>query len=73
MQSLLFFMLLISDFVHGPTVNPLRASITTEERREFIKCHVLLRTSIRNVSSMVARIAGSNAIKERGIQHIPSV
>ncbi len=70
MQSLLFFVLLISDFFNCPTINPLRASITNEEQRAFIKCHVLLRTMIPDFSPMLARIAGSNAIKGREVYNI---
>lgn len=67
MRFNLIFVLLICDFVYGPKVNPLRASITNSDQRAFIKCHVLLGTPASNVSSMLVRIAGSNALSERQV------
>ena len=70
MQSVVILLLLIFDFTHGSTVDPLRASITKEEQRAFIKCHVLLCTSARQISQMLQKIAGRNAYSQSSVYFI---
>jgi hypothetical protein len=45
MWLLTIYTLLIIEYVSGPKTDPLRESITEQEQRAFIKCHVLLGTT----------------------------
>jgi hypothetical protein len=44
MWLLAFLVLLSAISVYGPKVDQLRESVTNQEQRAFIKCHVLLGT-----------------------------
>jgi transposase len=70
MQTTLILLLIISDIVMAPNIDPLRASITNEEQRAFIKCHVLLCSTVPKISKMLTKIAGRKAIKMRQIYNI---
>ncbi len=70
MQSLLILLLLSTNSVYGPTVDPLRASVTNQDQRAFIKCHVLLGTPASEVCRMLATIARSNAYSERQVYRL---
>jgi hypothetical protein len=70
MWSLLFLVLLSAIFVYGPKVDPLRASITNQEQRAFIKCHVLLNTPVVNVYRMLNKIARRNALSKRQVYNL---
>ncbi len=63
-------MLLNAIFVYGPKVDPLRASITNQEQRAIINCHVLLNTPVVNVYRMLNKIARRNALSKRQIYKI---
>jgi hypothetical protein len=58
MQYLLILVFLILDFASGPTVDHLRASVTPEEQRAFINCHVLLGSSAHEIYAILTKIAG---------------
>ncbi len=62
MWTSLFYVLLIFNFVNAPNTDPLRASITNQEQRAFIKCHVLLDTPAAEVYSMLIKIARSQIL-----------
>jgi transposase len=66
----LIFVLLITDVVHGPATNPLRASVTEEDQRAFIKCQVLLSASVPDVCKMLTTIAGRNAYSRSQVYKI---
>lgn len=70
MQYLLILVFLILDFASGPTVDPLRASVTPEEQRAFIKCHVLLGSSAHEIYAMLTKIAGRHSYSERQVYRI---
>jgi transposase len=67
MWSLVFLVLLSAIFVYGPKVDPLRASVTNQEQRAFIKYHVLLNTPVAEVNSMLDKIARRNALSKRQV------
>jgi len=46
------------DFVYGPKAGPLRASVKNQEQRAFIKCRVLLNTSVAEVNSYLIKQLG---------------
>jgi len=64
MWSLVFLVLLSASFVHGPKVDPLRASVTNQEQRAFIKCHVLLNTPVVEVDKMLDKTARRSALSK---------
>ena len=51
-------------------MNPLRASVTNQDQRAFIKCHVLLGTPVSQVCSMLITIARNNAYSERQVYRL---
>jgi len=65
MQTTLILLLIISDTVMAPNIDLFWASIANEEQRAFIKCHVLLCSTVPEISEMLTKIAGRNAIKMR--------
>ncbi len=54
----------------APNIDPLRASVTNEEQRAFIKYHVLLCSTLPEISKMLTKITGRNAIKMRQIYNL---
>src|SRR5256885_624284 len=56
--------------VGGPKVDPLRASVTNEEQRAFIKCHVLLKTTAAEVNRMLKKIPGRNALVQSHVYRL---
>ena len=62
MWTSLLYVLLIFNCVNAPNTDPLRASITNQEQRAFIKCHVLLDTPAAEVYSMLIKIARSQVL-----------
>jgi len=50
------------DTIKSPNVDPLRESITDEDQRAFIKCHMLLGDSAVDIYRMLQRIARSRAL-----------
>lgn len=61
MKSYLFLALFYLSFVGGPKVDELRASITRQEQRAFIKCSVLLGYSASKVYFDLQKIARREA------------
>ncbi len=64
MWSYVICALLLISYVSGPKTDPLRASITIQEQRAFIKCHVLLNTSASQDYKMLEKIARSQALSK---------
>ena len=67
MQTTLILLLIISDIVIPPNIDPLQISVNIEEQRAFIKCHVLLCSTVPEISKMLTKLASLNAIKMRQI------
>jgi hypothetical protein len=62
--------LLSANFVYGPKVDPIRASVSNQEQRAFFKSHVLLNAPVVEVYSMLDKIARRNALSKRQIYKI---
>jgi transposase len=62
MWLLIIYTLLIIKYVSGPKTDPLRESITKQEKWAFIKCHVLLSTTATQVYNMLQNIGRSQAL-----------
>ena len=56
--------LLLINYASGPKTDQLRASVTNQEQRAFIKCHVLLGTSTSDVYKMLEKIARRQALSQ---------
>ena len=67
MQYLLILVFLTLDFASGLTFDPIRASVTPEEQRAFIKCHVLLGSSAHEIYSILTKIAGRHSYREKQV------
>ncbi len=65
MQTTLILLLIISHIIIPLNIDPLQISVTNEEQRAFIKCHVLLCYTVPEISKMLTKLAGLNAIKMR--------
>ena len=63
MHATLILLLIISDTVIAPTIDLIRASVTNEEQRVFIKCHILPGSTVSEISKMLIKIPGPNVIK----------
>lgn len=63
MQHFCFALLLIFlSFINCPKIDELRATITEEDQRAFIKCHVLLGDSASVVYRLIQKFARSKAL-----------
>ena len=57
---LIIFTVFKINLIFCPNVNPLRATITCEDQRGFIKCHVILGTPVREVVRLLRSCGGSS-------------
>jgi transposase len=60
----------LAKFVLCPPTNPLRASITNEEQRAFIKLHYFLDDSAKEIYRLLSKAAGSLAYSRRQVFNI---
>ena len=70
MWLLAFLVLLSAISVYGPKVDQLRESVTNQEHRAFIKCHVLLGTPAVEVHRMLDKIARSRALSKTHVYRL---
>ena len=56
MQTTLILLLIISEKALAPIIDPFRASVTIEEQRAFVKCHVLLGSTVPEISKSPAEV-----------------
>ena len=73
MWLLAFFVLLNAISVYGPKVDQLRESVTNQEHRAFIKCHVLLGTPAVEVHRMLDKIARNRALSKTHVYRLYNV
>ena len=64
-MCVLILVLISSNLVLGPPMDPLRASVTNEEQWAFIKLHVLLVDSAAEVYRLLHKFVKSLALSER--------
>jgi len=70
-QLLVIFLTLV--FINtstSPKIDPLRDSITEEDQRAFIKCHVLLGDSVTDIYTMLQKIARRKALTQRTVYNL---
>lgn len=70
---LIIFTVFKINFIFCPNVDPLRATITCEDQRGFIKCHVILGTPVREVVRLLRSCGGrsrTSTYTERQIYRI---
>jgi hypothetical protein len=70
MKSHLFLTLFCLSFVGGPKVDELRASITRQEQRVFIKCNVLLGYPVSKVYFNLQKIARREAYSQTRVYEL---
>ena len=63
------FYFLIS-WVGCPPTNPLRATLTPDDQRSFIKCGILLKRSVGEIYEDLKKIAGAQVYSYRQVQRI---
>jgi transposase len=70
MWLLAFLLLLSAISVYGPKVDQLRESVTNQEQRAFIKCHVLLGTPAVEVHRMLDKIARNRSLSKTHVYRL---
>ena len=61
------FYFLIS-WVGCPKIDPLRAAITPDDQRSFIKCGILLKRSVGEIYEDLIKMAGAQVYSHRQVQ-----
>ncbi len=64
------FIILFCGLIKWPKIDELRASITEEDQRAFIKCHILLDDSPTVIHTLLQKIARSQALSLRTVQRL---
>ena len=59
--------------VECPKTNPLRATITPDDQRSFIKCGILLKKAVSEIYDHFKKIAGAQVYSYRQVQRIYAV
>jgi transposase len=62
MRSIIIILLFLIKFSICPKMDELRTSLTSEDQKSFIKCHVLLGDSAADVYKMIVKFARSKAL-----------
>ena len=70
MQFVFIFFYFIISWVGCPQINPLRATITLDDQRNFIKCGILLKRSVGEIYEDLKKIAGAQVYSYRKVQRI---
>ena len=69
-MCMLILVLISSNLVLGPPMDPLRPSVTNEEQWAFIKLHVLLGDSAAEVYRLLHKSVKSLALSERQVMRL---
>lgn len=67
MWRIIILSAILFELVSAPKVDQLRESITKDDQRAFIKCHILLGDTAAEIYHMLEKIAKSNAYSYRNV------
>jgi DNA-binding transcriptional regulator YhcF (GntR family) len=70
MWSNLMLLLILIKISISPKINELRATITEQDQRAFIKCHVLLGDSPQEIYHMLKKIARRNTSAQKTVYNL---
>jgi len=65
-----FLLIVILNYSTSPPTDPLRASITEQDQRAFIKCHVLLGDTTADIYHMIQKIARRQALTRQTVHKL---